>query len=66
MLYRIQHTSAIISNTITALNINKIADQTGFESISYFSKLFKKKNGVSPNMFRKTLMRIITFKKEPW
>lgn len=37
----------------TALNINEIADQTGFENVFYFSKLFKKKNGVSPNSFRK-------------
>ncbi|MES2376660.1 MAG: AraC family transcriptional regulator [Bacteroidota bacterium] len=37
----------------TALNISEIADQTGFESVHYFSKLFKKKNGVSPNAFRK-------------
>jgi len=37
----------------TALNINEIADQTGFDSIFYFSKIFKKKNGVSPNSYRK-------------
>jgi AraC-like DNA-binding protein len=36
----------------TALNINEIADQTGFDSIFYFSKLFKKKNGVSPKFYR--------------
>jgi transcriptional regulator GlxA family with amidase domain len=39
--------------TTTVLNINEIAYQTGFESAFYFSKLFKKKNGVSPNAFRK-------------
>jgi AraC-like DNA-binding protein len=38
----------------TALNINEIADQTGFESVFYFSKLFKKKNGVSPRSYRNT------------
>ncbi|MBG6236267.1 AraC-like DNA-binding protein [Pedobacter sp. CAN_A7] len=37
----------------TALNINEIADQTGFENVFYFSKLFKKKNGISPSSFRK-------------
>jgi AraC-like DNA-binding protein len=36
----------------TLLNINEIADHTGFESVFYFSKLFKKKNGVSPKAFR--------------
>lgn len=36
----------------TTLNINEIAFQTGFDSVYYFSKLFKKKNGVSPRAFR--------------
>lgn len=39
--------------TKTALNISEIADQTGFESVYHFSKIFKKKNGVPPNAFRK-------------
>ncbi|MEJ7694199.1 hypothetical protein [Daejeonella sp.] len=26
--------------------------QTGFESVFYFSKLFKKKNGISPKFYR--------------
>ena len=38
--------------TTTALNINEVADQTGFDSVFYFSKLFKKKNGVSPKFYR--------------
>ncbi|MFD1141133.1 helix-turn-helix domain-containing protein [Larkinella insperata] len=40
--------------TNTNLTISEISNQTGFESVYYFSKLFKKKNGVSPNEFRKT------------
>ena len=36
----------------TSLNINEIAFHTGFESIFYFSKLFKKKNGISPKDYR--------------
>jgi AraC-like DNA-binding protein len=36
----------------TKLNINEIADQTGFDSIYYFSKRFKKKNASSPTSFR--------------
>jgi AraC-like DNA-binding protein len=36
----------------TALNINEVATQTGFDSVFYFSKLFKKKNGVSPKFYR--------------
>ncbi len=38
--------------TATSLTINEIAYHTGFESIFYFSKLFKKKNGISPRDFR--------------
>lgn len=38
----------------TALNISEISDQTGFESVYYFSKIFKKKTGMAPNAFRKT------------
>ncbi|GAB3716041.1 AraC family transcriptional regulator [Spirosoma flavus] len=37
----------------TNLNISEIANQTGFESVYYFSKLFKKKNVLSPVAFRK-------------
>ncbi|PVD50997.1 AraC family transcriptional regulator [Terrimonas sp.] len=37
----------------TTLSIEEIADQTGFDSIYYFSKMFRKKTGVSPNLYRK-------------
>jgi len=36
----------------TSLNINEIAYHTGFDSIFYFSKLFKRKNGISPKDYR--------------
>lgn len=38
--------------TVTTLNISEIADQTGFDSLFYFSRLFKKKNGMSPKDYR--------------
>jgi AraC-like DNA-binding protein len=38
--------------TTTSLNINEVADQTGFDSVFYFSKLFKKRNGKSPKFYR--------------
>lgn len=41
--------------TTTILNISEIADQTGFESVFYFSKLFKKKKGISPLHYRQTV-----------
>lgn len=36
----------------TDLSINEIAYQSGFESVYYFSKLFKKRNGISPKFYR--------------
>lgn len=36
----------------TNLSISEIAYQTGFESVFYFSKLFKTKNNISPKSFR--------------
>jgi AraC-like DNA-binding protein len=36
----------------TTLNINEVAYQTGFDSVFYFSKIFRKKNGLSPTAFR--------------
>jgi transcriptional regulator GlxA family with amidase domain len=38
--------------TSTSLTVNEISYHAGFESIFYFSKLFKKKNGVSPKDYR--------------
>jgi len=37
----------------TNLTVNEIAYQTGFDSIFYFSRLFKKKNGLPPKDYRK-------------
>jgi AraC-like DNA-binding protein len=36
----------------TNLNVTEVAYQLGFDSVFYFSKLFKKKNGVSPKSYR--------------
>ena len=37
----------------TNLNISEITYQTGFDSVFYFSKVFKKKTGISPMAYRK-------------
>lgn len=47
---RLNRAKGLLSTT--ALSINEVAAQTGFESLYYFSKLFKKKNGVSPRTYR--------------
>lgn len=36
----------------TNLNVTEVAYNLGFDSVFYFSKLFKKKNGVSPKSYR--------------
>lgn len=38
--------------TSTHLNVNEVAYQLGFDSVFYFSRLFKKKNGISPKFYR--------------
>lgn len=38
--------------TTTNLNVSEVAYNLGFDSVFYFSKLFKKKNGVSPKSYR--------------
>ncbi|ANH83915.1 AraC family transcriptional regulator [Niabella ginsenosidivorans] len=43
----------------TVLNIDEIADQTGFESVYYFSRLFKKKTGISPKNYRISFLKSI-------
>lgn len=38
------------------LSVSEIAYQLGFENLPYFSRLFKKETGVSPNQFKKQLV----------
>lgn len=37
-------------------NVSEIAYDLGFENLPYFSRLFKKETGISPNQFKKQLM----------
>lgn len=39
------------------LNVSQIADYLGFSSIHYFSKLFKRKCGVSPSQYAKSIRK---------
>ncbi len=50
---RIERAKELLESTI--LNIEEVAEQTGFETIYYFSKAFKRKTGVSPSLYRKQI-----------
>lgn len=48
---RIERAKELLITTL--LNVNEVADMTGFESVYHFSKLFKAKTGISPSVYRK-------------
>ena len=48
---RIQHAKQLL--TATNKSINLIAEEVGYESSSYFIKVFKDLTGVTPNHFRR-------------
>ena len=50
--YRLQYAEACMVST--DMTIAEIAAEAGFPNISYFSRLFKEKVGVSPNQYRRT------------
>ena len=39
--------------TTSKKNVNAIADESGFENLTHFSRIFKEKYGLSPNYYRK-------------
>lgn len=41
----------------TSLSFTQIAEQLGFQSVHYFSKLFKKKTGMTPSEYAKSLYK---------
>lgn len=55
--HRINHAIALLLNNHT-LSIENISDICGFESSSYFRRVFKKITGKSPREYRKSLLEI--------
>ncbi len=49
---RLEVAASFLRNT--QLSLSEVADRTGFSDESYFSKLFRKKRGVSPVQYRKS------------
>lgn len=48
---RLENAAKILSNENTGLNISQVARQCGYNDPLYFSKLFKRKYGVSPKNY---------------
>lgn len=53
--YRLEKAAALLKNS--PLTVLDIAVQSGFDNISNFNRLFKKRFGLTPNQFRKTNFR---------
>ncbi len=56
---RINNAQKMLINT--NLDINEICSCCGYNSLSYFSRQFKQKNGISPHDFRNTYLKIYSF-----
>lgn len=52
--FRLNKAKALLRNR--NLKLNQIAEMVGIPDIKYFSKVFKKHEGVTPNEYRKTIM----------
>ena len=54
-LHNIRIQQAILLLNTTQYSIQEIAEQCGFADANYFIRIFKKRNGMSPNVYRKNL-----------
>ena len=52
---RISNAQSLLEST--SCNVTEIAEIVGYNNPLYFSRLFKKQNGVSPSLFRKQVQR---------
>ena len=54
--YTINNTAEAIKNFAgTGLSILEISDYVGYESVSYFNRLFAKQVGMAPRVYRKSV-----------
>ena len=51
-LFRLQRAADLLKQKVG--NVSEIAYQVGFNNLSYFSKVFKEKYGISPNLYGKS------------
>jgi len=56
MYYRISKAKEMLLNT--SQTISSIAQEVGYEDITYFSRVFKKLEGITPQQFRRMMYRI--------
>lgn len=54
---RVQHAVQLLDQT--ALSMQQIAEKCGFADANYFTRIFRKLNGSSPNDYRKSMNRSV-------
>nr|WP_253955880.1 AraC family transcriptional regulator [Lactiplantibacillus pentosus] len=55
--YRIQRAQELLTSPILQYTVTAIANKVGYEDPHYFSRLFRKKTGLSPIQFRERQVR---------
>lgn len=51
--YRLTKAAALLE--VSDLSITEIAEQTGFCDVSYFIKMFRRKTGITPKAYAKSI-----------
>ena len=54
--YRLEQARKLLSRG--ELSVSEVAMQTGFDNFSYFSTLFKKETGISPQQYRASMLKL--------
>ncbi len=61
---RLDYACTLMKNSM--LTLSQIAIESGFSDISFFSRLFKQKYGVSPKEYRKNILKQVQSSKAPY